>query len=134
MSVIIVIILAGNQSQSDVIVEGKNYVNGYHFCNRLSPKQNFVSLYHTIILVISAARGHRTKTAVVHRHQMAVVHRHRRRGLAPDNQSQPDAGTRRPGGSGIRPGAGMAGRPTHNLPKRFNSSPRARTSATPRCL
>ena len=32
-----------------MIVEGKNYVNGYHFCNRLSPKQNFVSLHHTII-------------------------------------------------------------------------------------
>ena len=42
-------ILAGDPSQSDVIVEGKNYVNGYHFCNRLSPKQNFVSLHHTII-------------------------------------------------------------------------------------
>ena len=42
-------LLAGNPSQSDVIVEGKNYVNGYHFCNRLSPKQNFVSLHHTII-------------------------------------------------------------------------------------
>ena len=41
--------LAGNPSQSDVIVEGKNYVNGYYFCNRLSPKQNFVSLHHTII-------------------------------------------------------------------------------------
>ena len=36
-------------SQSDVIVEGKNYVNGYHFSNRLFPKQNFVSLHHTII-------------------------------------------------------------------------------------
>ena len=37
--------------------------------------------------VISAARGHRTKTAVVHRRQTAVVHRRRRRrGLAPDNQ------------------------------------------------
>ena len=43
------VILAGDPSQSDVIVEGKNYVNGYHFCNRLSPKQNFVSLHHTII-------------------------------------------------------------------------------------
>ena len=32
-----------------MIVEGKNYVNVYHFCNRLSPKQNFVSLHHTII-------------------------------------------------------------------------------------
>ena len=41
--------LAGDPSQSDVIVEGKNYVNGYHFCYRLSPKQNFVSLHHTII-------------------------------------------------------------------------------------
>ena len=32
-----------------MIVEGKNYVNGYHFCNRLSPRQNFVALHHTII-------------------------------------------------------------------------------------
>ena len=42
-------VLAGNPSQSDMIVEGKNYVNGYYFCNRLFPKQNFVSLHHTII-------------------------------------------------------------------------------------
>ena len=41
-------ILAGNPSQSDVIVEGKNYVNGYHFCNRLSKKKIcfFASYYN----------------------------------------------------------------------------------------
>ena len=32
-----------------MIVEGKNHVNGYHFGNRSSLKQNFVSLHHTII-------------------------------------------------------------------------------------
>ena len=26
-------------------------MNGYHFCNRMSPKQNFVSLHHTIIFL-----------------------------------------------------------------------------------
>ena len=47
----IYILLARDPSQSDVIVEGKNYVNGYLCGNRLSPlsKTKFVSLHHTII-------------------------------------------------------------------------------------